>query len=46
MNTCPRYPCRSCVYFKVCWNSNRREFCAGRKTKRQQKREKQKEAGK
>ena len=42
MYTCPKYPCRSCVYFKVCGNSNRREFCAGRKTKRQQKREKQK----
>lgn len=34
-----KYPCQGCVYFKVCGHSGRREPCAGRQTKTEQKRQ-------
>ena len=33
----PKYPCRSCVYFKACGDNTRTMPCDGRQTKRQQK---------
>ena len=32
-------PCINCVYFKVCGDTRRTEACAGRMTKREQKKE-------
>ena len=32
-----RYPCRNCVYFDACGDTNRTEFCEGRKTKFEKK---------
>lgn len=29
-----KYPCRNCVYFKVCGENMRTQKCKGRKTKR------------
>lgn len=29
----PKYPCRNCIYFKVCGNTNRTRPCEGRETK-------------
>lgn len=34
------YPCRNCVYFKVCGDNMRTEPCKGRKTKSDLKKEK------
>ena len=34
-----KYPCRGCVYFKACGELTRTMPCAGRKTKREQKHE-------
>lgn len=33
----PKYPCRGCVYFKVCGESTRTEPCYGRMTKRERR---------
>jgi len=33
------HPCRGCVYFKACGELTRTMPCAGRKTKREEKRE-------
>lgn len=35
-----KHPCQSCVYFKVCGNTNRTEQCKGRQTKTEQKKNK------
>lgn len=32
-----KYPCQGCVYFQACGHSGRREPCAGRQTKTEQK---------
>ena len=37
-----KYPCRNCVYFKVCGDNMRTESCKGRMTKREQKSEERK----
>lgn len=34
---CPKYPCRSCVYFDACGDNTRTAFCAGRMTKTDKK---------
>ena len=33
-----RYPCRGCIYFKECGNTNRMVPCIGRETKSEKKR--------
>lgn len=32
-----KYPCRNCVYFKICGENTRTEPCKGRQTKTEQK---------
>lgn len=34
-----QYPCRGCVYYKVCGSSTRTMFCNGRKTKSELRKE-------
>ena len=34
-----KYPCRNCIYFKVCGDNMRTEHCKGRKTKSELKKE-------
>lgn len=29
----PKYPCRNCIYFKVCGSTNRTRPCEGRETR-------------
>lgn len=36
----PKYPCRNCIYFKVCGESTRTATCAGRQTKSEAKKKK------
>ena len=36
-------PCLSCIYYKLCGESTRTQFCAGRKTKKEIKKEKKDE---
>ena len=36
----PKYPCRNCLYFKVCGDNTRTRHCDGRKTKTDAKKEK------
>lgn len=33
----PVYPCRGCIYFKVCGESTRTAPCAGRMTERERR---------
>lgn len=40
MNNVVKYPCRGCVYFKVCGENTRTHPCDGRKTKSEVKKEK------
>ena len=35
-----KYPCRGCIYFKVCGENTRTYPCTGRKTKREVKQKK------
>ena len=42
MNT-PKRPCQSCIYKNACGDSTRTAPCQGRKTKREQKKEKRDE---
>lgn len=35
-----KYLCRNCIYFSVCGNNMRTEKCKGRKTKKENKKEK------
>lgn len=37
-----KYPCRNCIYFKVCGDNMRTESCKGRKTKSELKKENKK----
>lgn len=32
-----KYPCKGCIYFRVCGSNTRTEICNGRKTKSQKK---------
>ena len=34
-----KYPCRNCVYFKVCGDNMRTQECKGRVTKKEKKQE-------
>lgn len=36
-NNKAKYPCRSCIYCKICGNTNRKEVCHGRMTKTEKK---------
>lgn len=36
----PQFPCRACIYFKVCGENMRTKPCKGRKTKSQTKEKK------
>lgn len=40
MENTVKYPCRNCIYFKSCGDSQRTEPCNGRVTKAQKKQEK------
>lgn len=37
-----KYPCRGCIYFAACGENTRTAYCAGRKTKTEAEKEKQK----
>ena len=38
-----KFPCRSCIYFKVCGKSTHTYPCEGRKTEKEKKQEEKKE---